>query len=108
MKTKYNTDIPDKLTVEYIDYLIGKVFSLLYMFEENSNNDNFIITQQSLIQIINGNTSLIKYNDVKVVDILSRLETLENIKTHNEYRRCILKVCKLLTELKKGVESHGL
>ncbi len=35
MKTIYQTNIPNNLTCDYIDFLINKVFALLPMFEES-------------------------------------------------------------------------
>jgi hypothetical protein len=112
MDTKYNTTISNELTVEYLDYLTDKVFLLLYMFEEvmsgKRDNENFLTFQQMLIQTINGNAALIKYNNVEIINVLSHLESLLTITNHRDYKRHIFKICKLLTELKKGVEECGL
>lgn len=36
MNTIYQTTIPNKLTCDYLDFLINKVFALLPMFEESA------------------------------------------------------------------------
>lgn len=112
MDTKYNTKLPNKLTAEYLDFLINKVFSLLPMFEDSLNSEgqreSFIIFQKTLIQTINGNSELIYYNHCVVVDILSHLEALFNITKHDEYKRHIFKICHLLSILKEEVIRNGL
>ena len=112
MKTIYDNTISNIVTSEYLDYLIDKVFALLPMYEESriyiDKEQSFKIYQNILIQTINGNASLVQYNDSIVIDILSHLEVLKEIHTHAEYKRHILKVCKLLTILKKGVLKDGI
>ncbi len=112
MNTIYQTTISDKLTCDYLDFLINKVFALLPMFEESSNSESqrksFHIYQKNLIQTINGNVQLINYDSYIVVDILSHLQSLFDISEHDEYKRHILKVCNLLTLLKQEVTDNGL
>jgi len=112
MNTIYQTSISDKLTCEYLDFLINKVFALLPMFEESviseSKRKSFHIYQKNLIQTINGNTKLINYDSYIVIDILSHLQSLFDISEHDEYKRHILKVCNLLTLLKEEVADNGL
>ena len=112
MNTVYGANISNKLTSEYLDFLINKVFALLPMFEEytSSNNEGntFIVYQKNLIQTINGNTSLIEYDSRFVVDILSHLQSLYEITEHDDYKRHVLKVCKLLSLLKKEVDENGI
>ncbi len=106
MNTIYQTILPNKLTCNYLDFLINKVFALLPMFEESSISEekkkSHTIYQKNLIQTINGNAELIKYDSYIVVDILSHLQSLFNISEHDDYKRHILKVCNLLSELKKS------
>jgi hypothetical protein len=82
------------------------------MFEEStisvSNKNSFNIYQRTLAQTINGNINLIKYNSYLVVDILSHLQSLFTITEHGDYKRHVLKICKLLSLLKKEVENNGL
>lgn len=112
MKTIYQTIISDKLTCEYLDFLINKVFALLPMFEESAISESkrkfFHIYQKNLVQTINGNTKLINYDSYIVIDILSHLQSLFDISEHDEYKRHILKVCNLLTLLKEEVADNGL
>jgi hypothetical protein len=112
MLTKYNLDIPNKLTSEYLDYIIDRVYALLYMFENSLEDDEkhtlFIVSQDTLIQTINGNAELLQYNNVIIVDILSKLESLRLIKIHDDYRRKIFRICKQLSILKKEVEEGGI
>lgn len=112
MNTIYQTTIPDKLTCDYLDFLINKVFVLLPMFEESmiseEKNKSHAIYQKNLIQMINGNTELIKYDNHTVIDILSNLQSLFKASDHNDYKRHILKVCNLLSELKKEVADNGI
>lgn len=112
MDTIYKTTIPDKLTCDYLDFLINKVFALLPIFEESAISEEkknlHIIYQRNLIQTINGNTTLIKYDSYIVVDILSHLQSLLDISEHDDYKRHVLKVCNLLSKLKKEVTDHGI
>lgn len=112
MKTIYETEISNAATCEYINFLIDRVFALLPLFEEsqlsNSKKNEFYVYQKNLIQKINGNTKLIRYNSILVVDILSHLQELFSISEHDDYRRHILKICKLLTLLRNEVEGYGI
>lgn len=112
MNTIYQTTIPNKLTCDYLDFLINKVFALLPMFEESAiseeKKNSHTIYQKNLIQTINGNTELIKYDNYIVVDILSHLQSLFEVSDHGDYKRHILKVCNLLSELKKEVAGNGI
>ena len=112
MNTIYETNIPDKLTCDYLDFLINKVFALLPMFEESDSSEekkkSYNIYQRNLIQTINGNTELIKYDSYIVVDILSHLQSLLYITDHDDYKRHVLKVCNLLSKLKMEVIDNGI
>lgn len=112
MITIYNATIQKNLTCEYLDFLINKVFSLLHMFEESSNSTekqkSFNIYQKILIQKINGNMTLIQYDSLLVIDILSHLQSLIVINDHDNYKRHIFKICNLLSKLKKEVELNGI
>lgn len=112
MKTIYQTNIPDKLTYDYLDFLINKVFALLPMFEESEISEekkkSHSIYQKNLIQTINGNTELIKYDSYIVIDILSHLQSLLDITDHDDYKRHVLKICNLLSKLKKEVVDNGI
>lgn len=112
METRYNTIISNKLTCEYLDCLIDRVYALLPKYEESISSiekcKSFKVYQNSLIQTINGNTDLIQYSDCIILDILSHLECLKNIDNHADYKRHVLKVCNLLTTLKEEVFGNGL
>lgn len=111
MDTIYEKSISNKLTCDYLDFLINKVFALLPMFEESKSLEkktDFITYQKSLIQTINGNIQLLKYNSILIPNILSHLQSLLVIDEHRDYRRHIFKVCSLLTSLKKEVENNGI
>lgn len=110
MKTIYKTEISNELTCKYLDLLIDKVFALLPMFEEakvsSYKERNFSIYQKTLIQTINGNAELIVYNNTLVLDILSHLQSLFSITDHDDYRRHVFKICKLLTLLRSEVGEN--
>lgn len=112
MNTIYQTTIPDKLTCDYLDFLINKVFALLPMFEESivseEKKKSHTIYQKNLIQTINGNIKLIKYDSYIIVDILSHLQSLFEVFDHDDYKRHVLKVCNLLSQLKKEVVDNGI
>ena len=112
MNTIYGTDISDKITYDYLDFLINKVFALLPMFEESYGSEekkqSHTIYQKNLIQTINGNAELIKYDSYIVVDILSHLQSLLDITNHDDYKRHVLKVCNLLSKLKTEVIDNGV
>lgn len=112
MNTIYQTKIPDKIICDYLDFLINKVFALLPMFEESyvseEKKKSHNIYQRNLIQTINGNTELIKYDSYIVVDILSHLQSLLDIAEHDDYKRHVLKVCNLLSKLKMEVVDNGI
>ena len=112
MDTIYQTTISNKLTCAYLDFLINKIFALLPMFEEaaisEEKKESHTIYQKNLIQTINGNIKLIKYENYIVVDILSHLQSLFDISDHDDYKRHVLKVCNLLSQLKKEVADNGI
>lgn len=112
VNTIYQTNIPNKLTCDYIDFLINKVFALLPMFEESviskEKRNSFTIYQRNLIQTINGNIALINYDNYIVMDILSHLQSLFDISEHDDYKRHIFKICNLLSLLKKEVTDSGI
>lgn len=112
MKTIYEKQISNDITSDYIDILINKVFALLPMYEEakmsETNMEVFKNHQRFLIQTINGNTKLVQYENIIVLDILSHLQSLYELDMHDDYRRHILKICKLLNLLKEDVEKNGL
>jgi hypothetical protein len=112
MRTKYNTNVSNKLTSEYLDCLINRIYALLPKYEElnftNIDKKSFITYQSSLIQTINGNTDLLQYNNCIVLDVLSHLECLKSLDNHDDYKRHILKICNLLTKLKMEVMNNGI
>ena len=112
MDTIYNQNISNKLTSDYLCILVNKVFALLPMFEESfiseDKNVLFQTYQHNLLQTVNGNLQLLHYNNPLVLDILSNLQSLLTIVNHDDYRRHVLKICKLLTLLKKEVDKNGL
>lgn len=113
MKTTYGKEISNSITAEYLVFLVDKVFALLPMFEEAMKSESafnsFEIYQYSLIETINGNTKLLEYEDIRIIDVLSRLQALLALKpseeNHSRYKRHILKICKLLNQIKDGVEN---
>lgn len=112
MKTVYQTEISDVLTSKYLDFVINRVFALLPMFEESTISQKhynlFTTYQRSLVQTVNGNVALMKYDSIIILDILSHLQSLFEINDHEDYRRHVLKICKLLSILKEEVESNGV
>jgi len=112
MNTIYNTTIENSLSAEYISHLINKVFALLPMYEEShaslEKKESFSSYQKTLIQKINGNFHMMTYNNILVIDILSHLECLYSITNHDDYRRHILKICKMLNMLKEVVVKNGV
>jgi hypothetical protein len=111
MKTIYDNNISNKPTSDYLDYLINKVYALLPSYEESrvfiEKSQSFGIYQNTLIQTINGHFNLINYDSYIAIDILSHLESLKSLDNHADYKRHILKICKLLSILKKEVEKDG-
>jgi hypothetical protein len=112
INTFYNIELSNQSVIEYLDYLINKVFALLPKFEESNSSEQkkeaFEIYQKNLIQMINGNMDLINYDCCITVEILSYLQSLLNISTHEDYRRHVLKICNLISSLKKEVIKDGL
>jgi hypothetical protein len=108
MRTIYETNIDNELTIDYLTYITNKVYSLLPMYEESfissDKLDSFKIYQNTLIQTINGNIALIQYNNIVVLSILSHLESLKSIQTQQDYKRHIFKICTLITQLKRGLK----
>jgi hypothetical protein len=107
MKTKYNEYISDKLTIEYLKWLIDKIYSLLCSFEESISDykkySDFLLYQDTLIRKINGHTNLVRYNNILVYDLLSNLESLKLTNMHDEYRRHIFKITNIIDKLIKEV-----
>jgi|GEM_PF-4991679 len=113
MNTIYETAIENKYIINYIEHLINKVFALLPMYEEvvasDNKKDSFYTYQKTLIQRINGHADMIMdYNSILVVDILSHLQSLLLVSNHSDYRRHVMRICKLLTMLRDEVKTYGL
>jgi len=108
MRTIYSSNISNELTNQYLDYLIDRVFSLLPMFEESIEFRvkylEFKAYEKVLIQTINGNVELVSYKNKYILDLLSHLQSLIYINTHDEYKKHIFKICRLLTKIKEGVD----
>lgn len=112
MNTVYNQTISDKLTSDYLNTLVNKVFALLPMFEESFvSNEKAVVFetyQRNLLQTINGNVNLLNYNSQMTLDILSHLQALNNTLNHSDYKRHVFKTCTLLNLLKREVDNNGL
>lgn len=108
VKTIYGTYISDKNVTDYIDFLINKVFALLPMFEESNGTTEYVTYRTSLIQGISGCSDLFNLHGVEMIEILSNLQCLCDITDHADYKRHILKACRLLSEIKEGVIKDGL
>lgn len=84
----------------YIDVLTNQVFSILPFFEENGNCE----TLSNKIDNINlkfiGFFKMIDCDSNVYIEILSLMKTLQCSKSHIEIRRCVLKICSLLSSLK--------
>ena len=108
MKLENDLEISDKLTSDYLERLRNRVFSLLYKFESivtDEDRDLFKSEQRILIQTIKGHTQFIQYEDMRVIDVMSHLEALIFVETHDDYKKHIFKICNLLNQLKEVVES---
>lgn len=106
MKTKYGAEINNETMVEYFQTLLGKIYKLLPMLEENCLSLDCYL--YSLLCEIAGGNKLI-YEDKYFIELLNTLENLSSIKgQYKKYRSQVLKctnLCdKIVNNLKKGVD----
>ena len=87
-------------TNSYIDKLINQCFSILPLYEENSNCKILSQKVDNILYKLNGFFNMNNFDTVVIADILSYTNNLKSFKSHREVRCCVLKVCSLLASLK--------
>lgn len=107
IKTNYEY-IPDKMFVNYLDYLIGKVYKMLPMRE--NKDDTLVEYMESIIREMIGNQQLmgeIKY-DARFQSVINKLEylTFKKDVDFKVFRKDILDSLPLLKEIKEQYEKE--
>jgi hypothetical protein len=101
IKTRYNY-LPTEALINYFEYLIGKVFKILPIFEKEPETLRSYL--ESLLIELNGNKELIVKlkNDGSFISLLSTLEYfLHNECSHRVYKREIFKCIKIIEKLQE-------
>lgn len=104
-KTKYS-EIPDEYFVSYFNFLIGRVWKILPMWEEN--NEDLKSYMESLQRELIGNINLVKEIkcDSYFITLLSKLEYLINEEYTHEI--CRKEVFECVDIVKKIAERYGV
>lgn len=84
----------------YIDMLINQTFSVLPLYEENGQC--LILSQkiENIFYRLSGFFKMNDFNPIVTIDILSFANELKDSDNHEDIRRCVLKICSLLSRLK--------
>lgn len=101
MNTKYG-HVDDNSLDKYFDRLVGKIFKLLPLREENNSTINFYL--ESLLYELVGGQNLfpeLKSND-SFVNLLMSLESLKFIDKLDSYKRKVFECINIAKKLKDG------
>lgn len=107
VKVKYGL-IPDKLFVNYLNFLIGKVFKLLPMREQN--DETLIKYMESLQRELIGNQELIARlkNNANFLSFLGKIQYLINNEVNVKvFKKDIFDCITLINKLKSEFEKDG-
>lgn len=99
--SKYFTD---KDNNSYIDMLINQCYSILPLYEENGRSQILVKKIDNVFNRLNGFFKMNSFNPNVTIDILSFATELKESDSHKDVRRCVLKICALLSRLKVVVE----
>ena len=101
IETRYEC-IPNELFVNYLKFLIGRVFKILYMQEEN---DPFLLKYlESLQRELTGNKNLIKAIrcDGDFLQLLNKIQVLiDDYSEHSIVRKEVLESVNIIEKLQK-------
>ena len=98
MITKYVREIQDTDLNGYLDLMKNKTYKLLPLREENLPWEKHLET--ILIEISGFNK--ITMNEVKILVVLSKLESLKDMDDFKLYRKTIFECLNSLEDLKRG------
>lgn len=84
----------------YLDLLINQSFSILPLYEEHGICESFINKVDNIIYRMQGFFAINDFDSDITTDILSYANSLKTLYKHNQIRRCVLKICSLLSKLK--------
>lgn len=100
MITKYGMEITSNMLEQYLDRLIGRVFKLLPLWEENK--EYFANNQTSLVQELCGGESLILYCGF-YIELINKLQALSEIDEHKYIKKHVRECIDIIYTLKKKV-----
>lgn len=98
MVSKYGREIRDVDLNAYIDLMKNKTYKLLPLREENLSWEKHLDT--ILVELSGFNS--ITLNEVNVIVVLSKLESLHHLEDFKKYRKTIFECLNSLEELKRG------
>ena len=107
VQVKYGL-IPDKLFVNYLNFLIGKVFKLLPMREQN--DETLIKYMESLQRELIGNQELIARlkNNANFLSFLGKIQYLINNEVDIKiFKKDVFDCITLINKLKSEFEKEG-
>lgn len=84
----------------YIDLLIDQCFSILPLYEENGHSKLLVQKINNILHRLIGFFKIYNCDSNVTIDILSLVNTLKDINTHDEVRSCVLRVFSLLSCIK--------
>lgn len=98
MKSK--TALSCSSTDSYLNLLINQSFSILPLYEELGACDALINKVDNLICRMQGFFTINQFDSGITTDILSYANSLRTMRGHHQIRKCVLKICSLLSRLK--------
>lgn len=84
----------------YIDSLVNQAFSILPIFEKSGNSDFLSRKIDNLCMRMQGFFELNNFDHSIAIEILSFTNSLKMLHKHSEIRKCVLKICSMLSSLK--------
>lgn len=84
----------------YLDLLINQTFSILPLYEEHGVCQPLLNKTDNLIYRMQGFFAINDFDSDITTNILSYANSLKTLYKHNQIRRCVLKICSLLSKLK--------
>lgn len=84
----------------YLDLLINQSFSILPLYEEHGVCEPLMNKVDNLLYRMQGFFALNNFDSGITTDILSYVNSLKSLNGHSKIRRCVLKICSLLSQLK--------
>jgi hypothetical protein len=97
---KYGGEITSESINEYLDRLVGKIYKLLCLYEENY--ESFLSNHKTLMQELCAGEAMILYCGF-YVELINKLESLTTITEHTEIKKHVRECIDITKTLKKKV-----